>query len=124
MNLSFIEILFLIITFFIGIIAVKITFTFDINKYQEKKQKDIENKIKNYCSHAYIWIEGENIKYQSAFISPSWTLNHICQKCGLTLMTLNYEDENERIINLIKNSGELKKQEKKFEKLLKKWWFL
>jgi hypothetical protein len=55
--MTFTEVLLLIIAIAISIIAIKITFTFDINKYQEKKQRDIEKKIKNTCTHMNIWLE-------------------------------------------------------------------
>lgn len=124
MNLSFIEILWLIIAIAISIIAVKITFSFDINKYQEKRQKDIENKIKNYCTHARLIKKNWQYWIQSTFMSPSWTLNYICQKCNLVIMNCDSDEENERLQYYLNNIDEYNKQEKKFEKLLKKWWFL
>lgn len=122
--MTFTEVLLLIIAIAISIIAIKITFTFDINKYQEKKQKDIENKIKNTCTHMNIWLENWNTNIQSTFISPPWTISWYCKRCWLVDDGFNQVEEQRRMKYYIDNPKIYKKQEKKFEKLLKKWWFL
>lgn len=123
-DLDFIEILLLIITFFIWIIAVKITFTFDINKYLESRKENIRNKIKNTCTHVKIFKIWENIGLASTFISPSWILSYYCEKCWLVKNVINKKEESQRLEYYSNNLNEYKKQEKKFEKLLKKWWFI
>lgn len=48
------NILLTVIAIAISVIAIKVTFTFDINKYLESRKTDIRNKIKNYCNHMYV----------------------------------------------------------------------
>lgn len=124
MDLTFTEILWLIVTIFIWIIAVKITFSFDINKYLESRKEDIRHKIKNYCTHMHVKDIDGQIGIQSAFVSPSWTTQWICQKCQLRVLHLDQNDENRRMEELIQNPKEFRKQNKKFEKLLKKGGYL
>jgi hypothetical protein len=118
------NILLTIIAIAISVIAIKVTFTFDINKYLESRKVDVRNKIKNYCTHMYVKDINWEVGIQSAFVSPSWTLNHICQKCWLVLHHLDYSDEQQRMEELIQNPKEFRKQSKKFEKLLKKGGYL
>lgn len=120
MGLDLTNILLSIIALAISIIVIKITFTFNINEYLKSRKKDIDNQIKNYCSHAYISFTDKGIKWQSAFISPVGTANYICEKCQLMVYSINNEEEVRRIEELIKDIDKYKKREKKFKKLLKK----
>lgn len=124
MNITFTQVILTIIAVALSIIAIKITFSFDINKYLEGKKEDIKNQIKNHCTHMYVKDIDWNIGLQSSFISPSGTNNYICQRCWLWRYHLDGNEERTRMEGLIKNPEEYKKQEKRFEKLLKKWWFL
>jgi hypothetical protein len=120
MELDLTNILLSIIALAISIIAIKITFTFNINEYLKSRKKDIDNQIKNYCSHAYIFFTDEGIKWRSAFISPFGTTDYICEKCQLIVYSINNKEETRRIKELIKNPKKYKKREKKFRKLLEK----
>lgn len=120
MNLTFIEILLLIITVAVSVVAIKITFSFNINEFLKSRDEKLRSKIKNYCTHVIIKEVDEKICIQSSFISPSGTLNWICQRCGSQLYHLDQNHENKRIEYLLKNPKELAEQEKKFQKLLKK----
>lgn len=124
MDFSFIEIILIIITFFIGIIAVRVTFTFDINKHKEYKQKRLETKMKNYCPHMKFVKVWENYWVQSTFFSPSWTLAYQCQKCWTIQQVFDEQWEKQRSDYYLSNPKELEKQEKKFVKLLKKAWYI
>lgn len=124
MDLNFIEILLIIITFFLWIIVVRISFNFDINKYLESKKKDIKHKLKNTCTHVKVIEVDWNKWFQSTFVSPSWTLSYYCEKCWLIKNVIDEKDEDSRMKYYMGNIKEYKKQEKKFKKLLKKWWFL
>ena len=123
-DLNFMEILWLIIAFFVWIIAVRITFTFDINKYIENRKDNIKSKSKNYCTHSKFVKIWESYGIQSTFVSPSWTLSYYCEKCWLIKNVIDEREENQRLKYYMNNIDEYKKQEKKFEKLLKKWWFI
>jgi hypothetical protein len=118
------DVLLLIIAISISIIAIKITFTFDINKYLESRKQDIDKKIKNYCTHMSVEDTADGIKMKSEFISPHGTTNWICQKCWLALYHINKVEESERMKELFKDTDGYIKQEKKFQKLLKKGGYL
>ncbi len=120
MELNLTNILSIIITIAILIVAIKITFTFDINKYLESRKKDLENKIKNYCPHAYVISVEGGVKVQSAFISPSGTTNYICERCQLVTYHIDEMTERQRVQSFAKDLKEYNKQEKKFQKLLRK----
>ena len=124
MDLSFWQIFWLIVTFFLWIVVVKITFTFDINKHREQKQKNLETKMKNYCPHVKFVKIGDNYWIQSTFVSSSWTLVYQCQKCWLIQQVFDENDAKQRLEYYMNNPDELKKQEKKFAKLLRKAWYL
>jgi len=124
MELSFWQIFWLIITFFLWIIAVKITFTFDINKHREQKQKRLEAKLINYCPHMKFTNYEWKLWIRSTFVSPSWTFSYQCQKCWLVRDVIDEQDELSRQGYYVQNPKELEKQEKKFQRLLKKAWYL
>lgn len=108
----------LIIVIAISVIAIKITFSFDINKFLERRDKKLKQKAQNYCPHAqFIKVDGK-FGIKSTFISPSGTTNWICQRCGT--IRYNVDNEDERIKYYLEHPEELSRQEKKFEDILKK----
>lgn len=72
-SLSFTQIIIIIISLIFGIIAIKIAINFDINKYLERKDKILVNKIQNTCLHISITHNPKenNYIYKSLFVSPS-----------------------------------------------------
>jgi len=124
MDFSFIEILWFIIAFFVWIIAVKITFTFDINKYFESRKQNINSKIKNSCTHVKVFEIDWKKWFQSTFVSPSWTLSYYCKKCQLVKNVMDEREEERRLKYYSDNTDEYIKAEKKFEKLLKKGGYI
>ncbi len=120
MSFSFTEILLTIIAIAISVIAIKITFSFNLNEYLEYRDKKLKDKIKNYCTHAEIVDIDGKIEIQSTFVSPSGTLNWVCQRCGLQLLHLDKKKETKRLEYFLKNPKEFKKQESQFKKLIKK----
>ena len=120
MDFTFFEILLLIIVFAVSVIVIKITFSFNLNEYLKTRDEKRKGKIKNYCTHAHIKKVNNNVAIQSSFISPSGTLSWVCQKCGLQIHHLDDQDEDRRIRYFLENPKEYSKQDKKFQKLLKK----
>jgi len=124
MQLTFREIILIIITTALSIIAVRISFTFDINKYLESKRKIAENKAKNACTHLFPLYKDNKIAWlKSAFISPVWTTNWVCQKCGMIRYDIDDDYEKLKIKYYFSHNKEYMKKEKKFEKYLRKAWF-
>lgn len=120
MHVSLSDIFLGIIAFAMAIIAIKITFSFNINEWLKGRDEKLNDKLKNYCPHVNVKMVGEKIGVQSTFVSPSGTLSWICQRCGLQFLHLDQCVENQRLEYFMKNPKELQKQEKKFKKLLKK----
>ena len=120
--LSFTQIIIIIISLFLGIIAVKIAINFDINKYLERKDKLLDQKIKNTCLHMELSYDEQQkgVIYKSFFVSPSGTLQWQCQRCGFICNHIDQDDQYKTAQYYLNNSKEYKKQQGKFYKLLKK----
>lgn len=104
----------------ISAIAIKITFSFDVNKYLDRKDKNNLQKLKNACPHfALIMLEGKEFEVRSLFYKPAGTLDHVCRQCGLqTALDL---EQHERQANFyVKNPTELAEDQEKLTKLAKK----
>ena len=69
------------------VLAVKVRFTFDINRWMESKRESRserrEEKLKAKCPHATFIKEGDQYGFESTFSSPPGTLDYRCRKCGL-----------------------------------------
>lgn len=117
MNFTLTEILLIIITIAISIIAIKITISFNFNEYLKRKDEKMRQQAQNICPHARI-IETENgeIGIQSMLISPYGTTNYICQQC----QSVSYTNNLERYQYYRENPKQLIKDNKKFQKHLKK----
>jgi hypothetical protein len=107
----------------ISAIAIKITFSFDLNKYLERNDKKLNQKIKNNCTHMHMELmDEENGKplysFQSLFESPPGTHQWQCQRCGLVR---NHDDDYEkRAEYYAENPDEYIMMNKKFQKLMRK----
>lgn len=119
-GLSFTQFLISLIILIIGTIAIKITFNFDINKYMESRQEKYSAKCKNACLHFEFVKKDDGIEVHSFFVSPSGTLNYICQRCGLIRLHLDREEQERTANYYIKNVKKYNQQNKKFQKLVKK----
>jgi hypothetical protein len=118
-GLGFWQIIGLIFAFTASIVAIKITFNFDLNKFLDRKDKRLHGKVQNICPHVEIKRgEGDHFSIQSLFESPSGTLQWQCGRCGLIRNNNNnYEKEYEY---WSKHPDEYLNRMKKFQKLLKK----
>jgi uncharacterized protein YxeA len=116
-----ITLLFLIITVIGAIMVVKISITFDWNKYLERKDEKLKAKIMNACTHLELSVTQNNeVAIKGFFISPSGISHWYCERCGLQKSNDNREEMMELAQYYIKNPKEYVKQEKKFQTLLKK----
>lgn len=118
------QILLTIIAIALSVIAVKVTLSFDINEYLKSRDEKLKGKIRSYCPHVAIKEIDDKIGIQSTFISPSGTLNWICQRCGLQIFHLDQGDESRRLKYFLENPKKLTKQDREFQKLAKKAGFL
>jgi len=111
----------LLIVAIIGTIAIRVTFSFDLNRYFEDKRKRYIPRLQNACTHLEFISDDKTRKvgFQSLFISPPGTLQWQCQRCGLVKHLQDNEIERQAEYYL-QNPDEFKKQNKKFSKLLKK----
>lgn len=116
--MTFLEILFLIFAIAISIIAIRISFKFDMNQFLENRRKIKLNQLKNLCPHGAMSMEGKNIIFQSFFSSPVGTTQWGCSQCGLIV---NSEDEVMRLRDAyMKNPNHFIKKNEKFVKQAKK----
>lgn len=118
-GLTFEQILILLVIAFIGTIALKFTFNFDINKYIESRKEQKLQQLKNACTHHKVIKHGEEYGLQSLFVSPPGTVQWQCQRCGIAKYFVDGELDNMTNYYL-NNFEEYTKLEKKFKKLLKK----
>ncbi|MBU1854850.1 MAG: hypothetical protein KKF89_03960 [Nanoarchaeota archaeon] len=116
--MNFVETLLLILAIALSIIAIRISFKFDINQFLENRRKVKLNQLKNICPHGTMSLDGDKIIFQSYFSSPSGTVQWGCSQCGLVV---NSEDEVKRINNhLLKDPKLFITKQKKFSKETKK----
>lgn len=118
-GLEFWQIIGLIFAFTASVVAIKITFSFDFNKFLERKDQRLNKKVKNTCPHVEIRQEDkEHFSITSLFESPSGTTKWQCQRCGLVR---NHNNDYEEVCEYWGNhTDEYIERMKKFEKLLKK----
>jgi len=116
--MNFIEILILIFAIALSIIAIRISFKFDINKFLENRRKIKLNQLKNICPHGTMKLEGDKLIFTSFFQSPVGTLSYICDQCGLIVAS---QTEANRITKQFLHNPDLFiKRQKKFVKKAKK----
>jgi len=84
--MTLVEILLFILVLLFGIIAIKITFKFDINDFLKERKKAQFRQLQNLCPHATGGItENREIYVQSLFNSPPMTHQWQCLQCGLII---------------------------------------
>ena len=119
-GLSFWQLVALICTVVAGLITIRISFKFDINRFLEDRRKVNQQKLVNVCSHLAIKpLGGKNFKAVSLFTSPPGTHLWQCQRCGLIRHQAD-ADYMERAQYYLENIDEFLKENKRFRKLLKK----
>ena len=106
-----------IVVAIVGIVAVKIAITFNLNKWQESRKEIQKIKLQNICPHVSVKKRGDQIIIEDLVVSPSGTLTWHCQQCGRIFHTRMSKDEVEYWGN---NPVELMKRKKSLNKLAKK----
>lgn len=104
----------------IAVFTIKFAVTFDVNQWQERRDKRRKDAIKVLCPHAIIELSEEgHPQITSTLTSPFGTLMWICSRCGLT----THDDElAHRLVNgYMENPKALLEKEKKFRKRAKKY---
>lgn len=70
----------------VAILAIKVAFSFDINRFFEGRQKSKEKSLKALCPHTLLRpLESGEIAVESCFHSPRGTLSFVCNQCGLVV---------------------------------------
>ena len=86
MELNFWELLAVAVALVLGVIAVKIAFTIDLNRFFEGKQKSKEKRLKALCPHTVLRpLESDKILVESCFNSPPGIFSWVCGQCGLVV---------------------------------------
>lgn len=118
-GLEFWQIIGLILAFTASVVAIKITFSFDFNKFLERKDKRLDRKVKNICPHVEIKQEDEeHFSIKSLFESPPGTHRWQCQRCGLVR---NHNDNYAEALEYWgAHTDEYIERMEEFQKLLKK----
>jgi hypothetical protein len=115
--MNFLEIIILIVVIVVSIIAIRISLSFDINRFLENRRKIKINQLKNVCPHLNIDLNGKKLIIESYFSSPAGTIQWVCSQCGLVV---NSEEDVKRLQQpFLKNPNLYIEQKKKFDKLAK-----
>lgn len=118
-DLSSWELIGLIFATIFAVVAIKIVISLDLNKLLDRKDKRLENKIRNVCPHVEIEPSGDKQFFiQSLFESPPGTHLWQCRKCGL--VRNNRGDYEKEYAYWGEHLDEYLSRMKEFEKLLKK----
>lgn len=118
-SMTFWQLIGVIIALVFGVIVVRISLTFDINKFLERRDKKLSQRLKNACTHLEMSPTGDGqFQVQSLFESPSGTLQWQCQRCGLIKNHNN--DYKTSAEYYAKNPEKYIEKNREFQKLLKK----
>jgi len=117
--MNFSEAIILVIVIVLSIIAIRISFKFDLNKYLENRRKIKLDQLKNICPHGRITnITDEGvINFESFFVSPVGTMDYICSQCNAVVGEEHVNRINERYRE---NPSIVFEKQKKFTKKAKK----
>lgn len=119
-GLQFWQLVTAIVLLVFSVIAIKITFTFDINKYLADRKKAFIPKLQNACTHISFSKTNEGkLVANSYFISPPGTLQWQCQRCRV-ITDQQGGDFDHEVEYFVSHPDIYKKREKRFSKLLKK----
>lgn len=119
-GLSFWQLIFIMLTFVVSFVAIRISLKFDVNKYLDSRKSSYTQKLINACTHVQIkHLSGDKFEGRSMYISPPGTIQWQCQRCGH--VTHRQGDEFERELEYyMSNIEEYKMKNDRFIKLLKK----
>ena len=104
-----------------SIIAVKIAFTFDLNRHLEGRREREKERLKALCPHTELtFFKSGEVRIESRFYKPAMTLNCVCRQCGLVVPD---EQSATRIAQgWLSNHDEWEKADKRFRKAHDKFY--
>ena len=104
-------------------IGIKFAFTFDLNRYLERRREREEERLKALCSHTRVRVsKSGEVFFAPNFHRPPMTYSWRCNQCGVVV---NSKETVERIArNWASDPDGWKKTEKRFEKARKKFYGL
>lgn len=119
-GVEFWQIIVTVVVLVLSVVAVRISFKFDVNKFLDSKRASNQHKLINACTHVELTPAGNGkIAARSYYISPPGTIQWQCQRCGHTKHIQGDEIEREMDYYL-KNLDVYAEKNKKFVKILKK----
>lgn len=119
-DLTFGQMIFVALIVLLGVIVVKVTITFDWNKYLEVRQNNFYNKLQNTCLHIELSTnKNGDPMVKGLFESPYGTTQWQCNKCKLIKNNVDQNEINKIGQYYLNNIKEYQKRNKKFIKLLK-----
>ena len=119
-GLTFTDIILIIWSLVLGVVVIRVSLSFDINKYLDSRKNSFLAKAKNACPHFEFVPHEEGIKVRSFFVSPSGTPSYVCERCGTVRMQMDNDDFERQVEYYIANQKEYRKRIKNFVKYLRK----
>ena len=113
------NVILIVLAIVVAIVAVRFSFTFNVNQWLEARRKRQLEQLRNLCTHAEMeQLPDGRISVESRFTSPAGTRLWICNRCQMTT-------HDQRIANMsvqmwASNPAGWVKQEKRFNKLASK----
>ena len=106
----------------LSIVAIKIGFNFDINKYLETRRERQKEQLRILCPHVEVSEANGGLLFTPTTISPPGTHQWICEKCGLVVTSSGVFDRATERYK--KNPQLLLRDENLFQKHAKKLYKL
>ena len=121
--MTMIEVFYLFATLFVvalGGIAIKVGFSFDLNKFMDQRRKRRKERLRVLCPHAIPDIKDGQVGIRPLMTSPSGTHDWICGRCGLR--THNGDMVDQQLRQFAENPKLLMDRETRFQKSAKKFY--
>ena len=117
--MNFSQIITLIVVMGVSIIAIRISFKFDLNRFLENKRKIKIDQLKNICPHGRITniTDDGMMTFEPFFVSPIGTMDYICSQCNVVVGKEHVNRINEGYKD---NPSIVFKKQKKFVKKAKR----
>lgn len=104
----------------ITLVAIRFTFSLDLNAWAKDRNEKQISRIQNACTHMHIDHVGEGqYRVQPTFVSPPGTVQYFCKRCQLASWNPD-EEYPRRGEYYVAHIDEYLAAEKAFGKLLKK----
>ena len=117
--MEFWQIIVLIIVAIMGGIVLKVTLSFDVNRWLESRRAHQKENLQTICPHSYLRkTPGGDLRIDSHFNSPVGTVYWMCNQCGF--WTMDPSLPGEFIDHWASGPRDLVERQEKFEKLARK----